>query len=77
MLHDFGRDLESTVKRDSDSADEGSRDIQVLEAEQKPMMSPSCENFVIGNSDTLVVLESSWLVCYSVREVGDECVSLA
>lgn len=49
LLHGFGRDLESAVKKESDSADEGSRDIQVLEAEQKPMMSLSCQNLVTGN----------------------------
>lgn len=44
---------QSAVKEDDDSADEGSRDIQVLEAEQKPMMSPSCQNLVTGNSKHL------------------------
>lgn len=46
LLHGFGRGSESAVKEEGDSADEGSRDIQVLEAEQKPMMSLSCQNLV-------------------------------
>lgn len=74
LLHGFGRSLESAVKEEGDSADECCRDIQVLEAEQKPLMSPSCQNLVTGNSNTLGVLESSWLVCCSGRRVG---VSLA
>lgn len=73
LLHGFGRGSESAMKEDDDSADEGSRDIQVLEAEQKPMMSPSCQNLVTGNSNTLGVLEPSWLVCCSGRGVGDGC----
>lgn len=77
LLHGFGRGLESAVKEEGDSADEGSRDIQVLEAEQKPMMSLSCQNLVTGNSNTLGVLEPSWLVCCSGRAVGSGCVSLA
>lgn len=72
LLHGFGRGSESAVKEEGDSADEGSRDIQVLEAEQKPMMSLSCQNLVAGNSNTLGVLESSWLVCCSGRWV---CIS--
>lgn len=67
LLHGFGRGWERAVKEEGDSADESSRDIQVLEAEQKPMMSPSCQNLVTGNSNTLGVLESSWLVCCSGR----------
>lgn len=77
LLHGFGRGSASAVEEEDDSADEGSRDIQVLEAEQKPMMSRSCQNIVTGNSNTLGVLESSWLVCSSGRGVGDGCVSLA
>lgn len=69
LLHGFGRGSESAVKEEGDSADEGSRDIQVLEAEQKPMMSLSCQNLVTGNSKTLGVLESSWLVSCSGRWV--------
>lgn len=76
LLHGFGRGSESAVKEEGDSADEGSRDMQVLEAEQKPMMSPSCQNLVTGNSNTLGVLESRWLMCYSGRGAGDGCVSL-
>lgn len=76
LLHGFGRGSESAVKEEGDSADEGSRDMQVLEAEQKPMMSPICQNLVTGNSNTLGVLESSWLMCYSGRGAGDGCVSL-
>lgn len=57
LLHGFGRGLESAVKEEGDSADEGSTDIRVLEAEQKPMMSPSCQSSVTGNSNTLGVLE--------------------
>lgn len=60
------------MKEEGDSADEGSRDIQVLEAEQKPMMSLSCQKLVTGNSNTLGVLESSWLVCCSGRWI---CIS--
>lgn len=52
-------------------------EIQVLEAEQNPMMSLSCQNLVTGNSNTLAVLESNWLVCCSGRGVGGGCVSLA
>lgn len=59
LLHGFGRGSETAVKEEGDSADEGSRDIQVLEAEQKPMMSLSCQNLVTGNSHTLGVLGSS------------------
>lgn len=44
LLHGLGRGLESAVKEEGDSADEGSRGIQVLEAEQKSMMSLSCQN---------------------------------
>lgn len=60
------------LEEEGDSADEGSRDIQVLEAEQKPMMSLSCQNLVTGNSNPLGVLEPSWLVCCSGRWV---CIS--
>lgn len=77
LLHGFGRGSESAVKEEGDSADEGSRDIQVLEAEQKPMMSLSCQNLVTGNSNALGVLELSWLVRCSGRRVGAGCVSLA
>lgn len=35
LLHGSGRVLESAVMEETDSADEGSRDVQVLEAEQK------------------------------------------
>ena len=52
LLHGSGRVLESAVKEEADSADEGFRDVQVLEAEQKPMMSPSCQYLVTGNSQT-------------------------
>lgn len=52
LLHGSSRVLESAVKEEADSADEGSRDVQVLEAEQKPMMSPSCQYLVTGNSQT-------------------------
>lgn len=77
LLHGFGRGLGSAVREEGDSADEGSRGIQVLEAEQKPVMSLSCQNLVTGNSNTLAVLGSSWLVCCSGRRVGGGCVSLA
>lgn len=63
LLHGFGRGSETAVKEEGDSADEGSRDIQVLEAEQKPMMSLNCQKLVTGNSNTLGVLESSCLAC--------------
>lgn len=48
------------MKKEADSADEGSRNVQVLEAEQKPMM--SCQYLMTGNSNTIGVLELSWLV---------------
>lgn len=37
-LRGSGSVLGSALKEEADSADEGSRDIQVLEAEQKPLM---------------------------------------
>lgn len=52
LLHGSGRVLVSAVKEEADSADEGSRDAQVLEAEQKPVMSPSCQYLVTGTSQT-------------------------
>lgn len=52
LLPGSGRVLVSAVKEEADSADEGSRDAQVLEAEQKPMMSLSCQYLVTGTSQT-------------------------
>lgn len=52
LRHGSGRGLESALKEEASSADEGSRDIQVLEAEQKPMMSLSCQYLVTRNSQT-------------------------
>lgn len=37
-LRGSGSILGSALKEEADSADEGSRDFQVLEAEQKPLM---------------------------------------
>lgn len=52
----------SALKEEANSADEGSRDIQVLEAEQKPMMSLSCQYLVTRNSQTLQVCwnQAAW-----------------
>lgn len=36
LLHGSGRAPGSAVKEEADSADEGSRDVEVLEAEQSP-----------------------------------------
>jgi len=62
LLRGSGRVLGSAVKEEADSADEGSGDVQVLEAEQKPMMSPTCVYLVTGDSNAIGVLEPSWLV---------------
>lgn len=43
------------MKEEADSADEGSRDVQVLEAEQKAVMSLSSQYLVTGNSNTIGV----------------------
>lgn len=74
LLHGFGRGSESAVKEEV-TLQMKAPEIQVLEAEQNPMMSPSCQNLVTGNSDTLGVLESSWLVCYSGRRMCISAVS--
>lgn len=74
LLHGFGRGSESAVKEEV-TLQMKAPEIQVLEAEQNPMMSLSCQNLVTGNSDTLGVLESRWLVCCSGRRVGGGCVS--
>lgn len=74
LLYGFGRSSECC---EGHSADEGSRDIQVLETEQKPMMmSLGCQNLVPENSDTLGGLESSWLVHCSGRRVREVDVYL-
>lgn len=59
LLRGSGRALESAMREEADSADEGSTAVQVLEAEQKSMMSPSYQYLMTGNSNTIGVLESS------------------
>ena len=51
VLHGSGGVMERAVKEEAVSADEGFRDIQMPEAEQK-LMNVSCQFLVTGSSQT-------------------------